>query len=143
MDSPMPKNGIRPKIVPKNFRIDQSCQMPKSSHVIRKNKPLRPVDPKDVSIIEKAQRRVKRVNKAFPRWRDVQSELGLPNVNIAWKFVNENVVPTNTDLRIKLFLPPVLPSERPPRKPRKIIPKIGSEDWELYYLKSIKPQKRR
>ena len=109
------------------------------------------VNPLDTPIITKSQRRVLRAYRRIQRvgtlnpktgrlahgWRGVMFELDLPNVRIVWAFVNENLIPSDPETRVKLFLPKVLPSERKHNQ-RRIMPIIGVSDrWEKVFFKKL------
>jgi hypothetical protein len=66
-------------------------------------------------------------------WRAVADETGV-NVKYVYDLVMYNDVPANKTIRHSLFLPLTLPSER---KPKRILPRIGEQDWELVYFKKV------
>ena len=81
-------------------------------------------------------RAVKALKKAYLRhtsWRMVAQEFGV-NQSYIWRLVTNGMVPKNPDIRYRLGLPRVLPSERKPRK-RREVPKIGQPGWEKVYFK--------
>ena len=67
-------------------------------------------------------------------WRAVALKRGV-NVKYVYDLVMYNDVPSNKDIRAKLFLPRALPSEKPLKR---LIPKIGAEGWEEVYFKRLK-----
>jgi len=81
-------------------------------------KRVRPIHEEDLTVILLAQEKVVRVYKRLGNWRAVAEKLGLKNVAIAWAFVKWGEIPKRKDLRCKLFLPRVLPSERKPKAKR-------------------------
>ena len=123
--------------------------------VHEKNASALPISPLDVIIIERSQRRVlrayRRIGKAgvmnlkagkiVKGWRAIQYSLDLSNVRIAWKFVYENVIPSDPAVRYQLGIPRVLPSERKPRKEKRVVPPIGVGEWQPFYFKAPKPRK--
>lgn len=105
------------------------------------NKSVRTVNPLDVPKVENAK---KRLNRAYARllrngkrggWRAVARDRDV-NVRYVWELVVNNVVPVNPDIRVKLGLPRVMPSERV-RRAKRALPKVW-ESPESYLKKVVK-----
>lgn len=93
----------------------------------------------DGQVIQRAQIRLIGLYDRFRKkggWRALAEYRKVSNVSYVYNFVNRGVVPKNPDLRRKLFLPRVLPSERKPKAKREV-PKV----WENpdLYLRKVKP----
>jgi hypothetical protein len=63
-----------------------------------------------------------------------ESPGGRWRMKYVYDLVMYNDVPANKTIRHSLFLPLTLPSER---KPKRILPRIGEQDWELVYFKKV------
>jgi hypothetical protein len=73
---------------------------------------------KDTLAIQKAQRRLLRLKKRFgDSWLGVEKEIGVNHGHMS-ALVNHGTVPRSKEIRVRLGLPAVLPSERAPRRPR-------------------------
>lgn len=84
-------------------------------------------------VIARAQKRLKKAYLRHVSWRGVAQEVGV-NVSYIFRLCEYGTVPRNPDIRQKLGLPRVMPSERKPRK-RREYPKIGQPGWEKVYFK--------
>lgn len=82
------------------------------------NNDERVVAAEDVPIIARAQKRVLSVYGRCHNWRGVGEHFGV-NHRYAWDLALHGVVPSNPDLRVKLSLPRVMPSERRKNKTRR------------------------
>lgn len=93
----------------------------------------------DAERIRKAQNRLFIKYRKLGNWRAVGRALDLPNHKYAYDLYWKAIVPSNPDIRVKLFLPRVMPSERPAKRVREVMPKI----WEnpFAYFKKPKVQK--
>lgn len=84
-------------------------------------------------VIARAVRKLKKAYLRHCAWRGVAQENGV-NVSYIFRLCEYGTVPRNPDIRYKLGLPRVMPSERKPRKKREY-PKIGQPGWEKAYFK--------
>jgi hypothetical protein len=100
------------------------------------NTPKNDARAKDEQVIERAQKRLKKAYLRLPSWRMVAQEYGV-NVSYIFRLCEYGVVPRNPDIRYRLGLPRVLPSERKPKAKREPV-KIGAEGWEKVYFKKVK-----
>jgi hypothetical protein len=96
---------------------------------------------KDDLVITRAAKRLLRAKKRLKSWRAVGIELGV-NHGYPIALVNHGKVPANTEYRLKLGLPRVMPSEQK-TKVKKIIPLLGSACWQCMAFKKLKPRKWR
>ena len=117
---------------------------------MRNNNPLAPVKLVDVPKVAKAQNAILRAYRRLSRkgvfntqtgrmmhgWRGVGFILRV-NHRYAWDLALNGVVPKNPEIRVKLGLPRVLPSERPAKRVREPIPKVW-ESPERYFKKVAK-----
>ena len=87
-------------------------------------------------VVARAVRKLKKAYLRHVSWRGVAQEVGV-NVSYIFRLCEYGTVPRNPDIRYKLGLPRVMPSERKPRK-RREYPKIGQSGWENVYLKKVK-----
>jgi hypothetical protein len=94
-------------------------------------------DDKCIGIVK---RRLLRAHRRLGTWRLVGEELGVNHGNLV-TLVQHGRVPRDADLRIRLKLPRVMPSERKPRV-KKVIPLLGSECWKCMAFKTIRPKRR-
>ena len=101
------------------------------------NSPLANVNAKDAQCIERAQKALKKAYIRHVSWRGVAQEYGV-NQSYIWRLVTNGMVPKNPDIRYRLGLPRVMPSERKPKAKREPV-KIGAEGWESVYFKKVKP----
>ena len=94
----------------------------------------------DILIVTRAQNRLFRLYQKVREkggWREVTRRRGLSNMRYVWEFVNKTIIPTNPEVRYKLGIPQILPSEREPKK-KKHIPPLGAPGWEEHYFKRMK-----
>lgn len=104
------------------------------------NSALANVHPKDAQCIERAQKALKKAYLRHVSWRGVAQEYGV-NQSYIWRLVERGTVPRNRDIRMRLGLPRILPSEKKIRvKP--VLPKVGEYGWEKVYFKPIKARKK-
>jgi len=104
------------------------------------NTSLTNANPEDVQILERAQIRLIGLYTRWQKkggWRKVANYRDLLNVSYVYNFAVNGIVPKNPDIRRKLYLPRVLPSERKPKAKREPKPKVW-ENPELY-LRKVKP----
>ena len=87
-------------------------------------------------IIARAVRKLKKAYLRHCAWRGVAQEYGV-NVSYIFRLCEYGMVPRNPDIRYKLGLPRVLPSERKPRKKREVV-KVGQPGWEAVYFRKVK-----
>jgi hypothetical protein len=99
------------------------------------NTPRNDARAKDEQIIARAQKRLKKAYLRLPSWRMVAQEYGV-NVSYIFRLCEYGMVPRNPDIRFRLGLPRVLPSERK-RRPKREPVKIGTEGWEEVYFKKV------
>jgi len=92
--------------------------------------------PNDERVIARAQKRLKKAYLRRVSWRGVAQEVGV-NVSYIFRLCEYGTVPRNPDIRYKLGLPRVMPSERK-RKPRRVPVKVGAPGWEEVYFKKVK-----
>lgn len=100
-----------------------------------------PKNKRDVSVaavdaerVQRAQGRLFIKYRKLGNWRAVGRALDLPNHKYAYDLYWLAIVPSNPDIRVKLFLPRVMPSERPAKRVREALPKIW-ERPDLYFRK--------
>lgn len=91
----------------------------------------------DAERVQRAQNRLFIKYRKLGSWRAVARELELPNHKYAYDLYWLAIVPSKPDIRVKLFLPRVMPSERPAKRVREPMPKVW-ESPELYFRK-VKP----
>jgi hypothetical protein len=98
----------------------------------------------DLPVIYKAKSKLDRLYRKHGNFRGVTKARGFLNVDATvkyvWEFMKYHIVPKNPAIRVKLFLPRVMPSERIHKK-RRAIPKLGSNNWEKSFFKNPKPNK--
>lgn len=104
------------------------------------NNPLLHVKLMDIPKVEKARNAVLRAYKRLGNWRKVGEKYGLKHHRYVWDLAVNGIVPVNPEIRHKLGLPRVLPSERKPRK-QEGIPRIGQGGWEGFYFRKVKVKK--
>lgn len=97
------------------------------------NTPPKDALTRDGECIARAQKRLKNIYMRHVSWRGVAQEVGV-NVSYIFRLCEYGTVPRNPDIRYKLGLPRVMPSERKPRK-RREYPKLGQPGWEKVYFK--------
>lgn len=88
----------------------------------------------DLTKVLRVQKWLFLLHRRLGNWRGVGRQLNVHH-RYAWNLALHGVVPANPDIRVKLGLPRVMPSERKPRKRREPIPKV----WESpeRYLKTF------
>jgi hypothetical protein len=103
------------------------------------NTMLANVKDKDVLVVTRAQNRWLRAYRKVRSWRKVGELLGV-NQRYVWELCLKGIVPTKPELRCKLGLPCIMPSERKTRI-KKPIPLLGSEGWEGAFFKTPRNNK--
>lgn len=90
----------------------------------------------DAERIARAQKRLNSLHRRLGNWRAVGTRCGV-NHKYAYDLALHAVVPSNVEVRLALFLPKVMPSERPAKRVREAMPKV----WERVdlYLRKVKP----
>jgi hypothetical protein len=106
---------------------------------MRNNKPLTNENALDVAVIGKAQKRVLQAYARLRTWRATAAEFGV-HYRYVWDLGMHGIAPKNTDLRARLGLPRVLPSERKARVKR-ILPLLGSDGWQDVFFKKLRIKK--
>jgi hypothetical protein len=101
------------------------------------NKRYPVVNPLDVAKVAKAQDGVLRAYRRLGNWRKVGEKYNVYHT-YAWDLALHGVVPSNPEVRYKLGLPRVLPSERKAKTRRESIPRIGQGGWEGFYFRKVK-----
>lgn len=91
------------------------------------------VPPADVELVARAQKRLISLYLRFGNWRSVGKHCGLAHHRYAWELATKGIVPSNPEIRVKIFLPRVMPSGRLP-KVKRLIPKIW-ENLDIYFKK--------
>lgn len=91
---------------------------------------------RDGECIARAQKRLKNIYLRHVSWRGVAQEVGV-NVSYIFRLCEYGTVPRNPDIRQRLFLPRVMPSERKPRKRREVV-KIWEPGFERVYFRKVK-----
>jgi hypothetical protein len=76
---------------------------------------------KDASYILKAQKRLLRLKKQLGNWLKVEAEIHVNHGHMS-ALILHGTVPHSKELRLALGLPSILPSERTPRRPRRVLP---------------------
>ncbi len=84
------------------------------------NEPLLYAVELDAPIIVRAQNRVLRAKKRLRTWRAVGEFFGLKHHRYAYDLGMYGIVPKNAEIRRKLKLPRVMPSERKQKGKRKL-----------------------
>ena len=87
----------------------------------------------DVERVTRAQNRLISLHRRLGSWRAVALRCGV-NVRYPYELALSAVVPSNPEIRFKLFLPRVMPSERKPKAMREAMPKVW-ECPEIYFKK--------
>jgi len=90
----------------------------------------------DGQVIERAVKRLKKAYLRHASWRGVAGECGV-NVRYVWQLVQRGTVARNPDIRLKVGLPRVMPSERK-RRPKREPVKLLQPGWEKVYFKKVK-----
>lgn len=93
----------------------------------------------DQYVIVLAQKKLMRLyeRQRVGGWRAVMKARKLSNVSYVFDFVTYNIVPANPEIRRKLYLPRVLPSERKPRAKREL-PKWGRSVGDVDIRERVK-----
>jgi hypothetical protein len=76
---------------------------------------------KDASYILKAQKRLLRLKNRLGNWLKVEAEIHVNHGHMS-ALILHGTVPHSKELRLALGLPSILPSERTPRRPRRVLP---------------------
>jgi len=75
---------------------------------------------KDASYILKAQKRLLRLKKQLGNWLKVEAKNHVNHGHMS-ALILHGTVPHSKEIRLALGLPAVLPSERTPRRPRRVL----------------------
>lgn len=95
----------------------------------------------DGQVIARAQKRLISEYSKLGSWQALSDFIGIKNKRYAWEFCIKGVVPRDPEKRKALGLPKVMPSERRHRAQR-ILPKLGSPEWEPAFFKRLVPKKK-
>lgn len=105
------------------------------------NKAQNAARPEDEQCIRRAQKRLldaysrMQLKRGHGGWRAIANARDL-NVRYVYELAVKGIVPPNPEMRRKLGLPRVMPSERN-RKPKPPFVRIGEPGWEERYFRKL------